>query len=107
MSSPGRKPTATSPHLADTRHAARLTRPTHEKLAGMIGGGTAGDGSLYLVMHYIDGVPLDLHAATLGEQGRESLLRLFAKICRAADDAHRHGVIHRDLKPSNIRVDLG
>ena len=31
--------------------------------------------------------------------------RLVTEIARAADEAHRHGILHRDIKPANILVD--
>jgi serine/threonine protein kinase/formylglycine-generating enzyme required for sulfatase activity len=90
------------------REARVLASLTHPNIVGIIDRGAAADGSLYLVMHYIEGMPLDLHANMLAAGGQESLqriLRLFIKVCQAVEDAHRNGVIHRDLKPSNIRVD--
>ena len=33
-----------------------------------------------------------------------SLLRAFARACRAVDHAHRRGVVHRDLKPENLML---
>ena len=35
----------------------------------------------------------------------EDVARIIARVARAVDHAHQHGVLHRDLKPSNIIVD--
>lgn len=74
----------------------------------------------YLVMEFIDGMPLNEYAAQLLAQHESQssssrsnmrdgavreLLGLFAMICEAVNYAHQRGVIHRDLKPSNIRID--
>jgi serine/threonine protein kinase len=53
----------------------------------------------YLVMEYIDGVPLK-GPVPVGEA-----LRLARQIADALTAAHRRGIIHRDLKPANILVD--
>ncbi len=80
-----------------------LARLNHPGIARLLDGGTADDGSPYLVMEYIEGEPLDSWCA-----GRKLSLRdrvkLFLPICEAVDYAHRHLVIHRDIKPGNILV---
>ncbi len=76
----------------------------HPHIARLLDGGSAADGRPYLVMEYIDGLPIDRHAdeARLGVAAR---LQLFLSVCTAVQYAHRNLVIHRDLKPSNILVD--
>lgn len=61
-------------------------------------------GHHYFVMDYIEGEPLDAYVAR-HDWPVETILRLFARICRAVHAAHLRGVIHRDLKPSNILID--
>ncbi|HSY91916.1 MAG TPA: protein kinase [Candidatus Binatus sp.] len=55
-------------------------------------------GPNYLVMEYIEGVPLK------GPLPLPQALKYAAQICDALDAAHRKGITHRDLKPANILV---
>ena len=75
----------------------------HPNIARLLDGGTTQSGLPYLVMEYVEGVPVDVYC----DQHRLSIqqrLELFRQICAAVSYAHRHLVIHRDIKPSNILV---
>ncbi len=75
----------------------------HPNIARMLDAGTTPDGVPYLVMEYVDGVPLNRYAderhLTLNAR-----LNLFRNICDAVAYAHRNLIVHRDLKPGNILV---
>ncbi|MBI3680812.1 MAG: serine/threonine protein kinase [Acidobacteria bacterium] len=74
----------------------------HPSIARLLDAGHTGDGRPYLVMEYVDGVPIDAYAAGLDLRDQ---LMLFQRVCDGVSHAHRHLIIHRDLKPSNILVD--
>lgn len=80
-----------------------LATLNHPNIAKLLDGGTTEDGLPYLVMEYVEGVPVtdfcDARRLTIAER-----LKLFRAICSAVDYAHQSLVIHRDLKPSNILV---
>jgi len=76
----------------------------HPNIARMIDGGFTEDGTPFIIMEYVDGLPIDRycdeHSLGLNER-----LDLFRTVCAATHHAHMHSTIHRDLKPSNILVD--
>lgn len=75
----------------------------HPHIVTLLDGGTLPDGRPYLVMEFVDGVPITqfCRQAALSLDAR---LRLFRDVCAAVQYAHRHGIVHRDLKPANILV---
>ncbi|HEX5051295.1 MAG TPA: protein kinase [Planctomycetota bacterium] len=80
-----------------------LALMSHPYIAAVYDAGTDAIGRPFLVMEFVDGAPITDYC----ERERLPLddrLRLFAKVCRAVDHAHRRGVLHRDLKPSNVLV---
>lgn len=80
-----------------------LARLNHPGIAGLLDGGRDAQGHPYLVMEYVDGVPIDHYCDSL-QLGLDARIELFIEVCRAVAHAHRSLVIHRDLKPSNILV---
>ncbi|MEM1182823.1 MAG: serine/threonine-protein kinase, partial [Acidobacteriota bacterium] len=75
----------------------------HPGIARLLDGGTDERGFPYLVMEYVDGVPIDTYFADQ-ELNIRQRLRLMSKVCRIVHHAHQNLVVHRDLKPSNILV---
>jgi serine/threonine protein kinase len=75
----------------------------HPNIARLLDGGTTPDGMPYLVMEYVEGVPLDAYCDSQKLSVSERLV-LFQAVCRAVQYAHQSLVVHRDLKPSNILV---
>jgi eukaryotic-like serine/threonine-protein kinase len=76
----------------------------HPAIARLLDGGTAPDGSPYLVMEFVRGEPIDLFCESHGLD-LDQRLRIFLRVCEAVQYAHRKLVVHRDLKPANILVD--
>jgi eukaryotic-like serine/threonine-protein kinase len=79
-----------------------LARLDHPNIARFLDAGIRSDGVPYFAMEYVDGQPIDAHAAALSIEDR---LRLFDGVCAAVAYAHQQLIVHRDLKPSNILVD--
>jgi eukaryotic-like serine/threonine-protein kinase len=75
----------------------------HPNIVKLLDGGSTPEGWPYLVMEYVEGIPInqycDTKRLTIAER-----LGLFCTVCDAVHYAHQNLVIHRDLKPSNILV---
>lgn len=59
----------------------------------------------YIVMEYVDGMPLHHY---LHEQGSSvfisDLMDILGQVCEGLAEAHAIGVVHRDIKPGNIVI---
>ncbi len=75
----------------------------HPNIGRLLDGGTTADGRPYLVMEFVEGLPITQYA---DEQQFDipARLSLFRSVCRAVHYAHQNLVVHRDLKPSNVLV---
>jgi len=86
------------------REGQILGRLAHPHIARLIDAGVAPEGRQpYLVLEYIDGLPIDAFCEQqqLDVAGR---VRLFLAVLGAVAHAHNRLILHRDLKPSNILV---
>lgn len=63
------------------------------------------DGTPYITMGFIDGVPLSRFVGSSQLRTTDSILQMIATIADAVEHAHSKGVVHRDLKPGNILID--
>lgn len=96
--------------LADPKIAHRfaaeqraLARLNHPAVAQLYDAGATPDGEPYVVMEYVDGLPLTEYCDR-ERLSIEARLRLFVAVCRGIEHAHRRQLLHRDLKPSNLLV---
>ena len=80
-----------------------LAHLEHPSIARLIDGGVDAQGAPYLVMEYVEGVPVTAYVRT-HTLDLAARLRLFLRVCEAVQYAHQNLVVHRDLKPSNILV---
>jgi serine/threonine protein kinase/tetratricopeptide (TPR) repeat protein len=75
----------------------------HANIVKLLDGGSSEEGLPYLVMEYVEALPIDqycdLHRLSIDDR-----LRLFREVCSAVQYAHEKLVIHRDLKPANILI---
>lgn len=95
-------------YTAEIIHRFRNERQTlaaldHPNIVKLLDGGSTEDGLPYLVMDYVDGLPIDEYCG-LHQLPPKSRLELFLSVCSAVQYAHRNLVIHRDLKPGNILI---
>jgi eukaryotic-like serine/threonine-protein kinase len=65
---------------------------------------TSSDGTIYLVMEYVEGNTLDAEFKKHGRFAPAEALAMLDPIMSVLNAAHAMGVVHRDLKPENIMI---
>ena len=78
-------------------------RLTHPNIVGIYDSGMHGK-EPFLVMEYIDGVPLDTFTRKNYKTILEQFVPLIGQTAAGLDFAHEEEVIHRDIKPGNIMI---
>ena len=95
--------TARSMRLRFSAERQILANLNHPNIGRLLDGGVTADGLPYLVMEYVNGIPIDAYCREHRLSTR-NLIQLFLKVCAAVEYAHQNLVIHRDIKPGNILV---
>jgi eukaryotic-like serine/threonine-protein kinase len=80
-----------------------LSSLEHPSIARILDGGALPDGRPFLVLEFVNGVPITDYCAAR-ELDVHECVRLLIDVLRALHHAHTHLVVHRDVKPSNILV---
>jgi serine/threonine protein kinase len=65
---------------------------------------TSADGTIYLVMEYVEGRTLDAELKQRGKFSPAEAVAALEPIMGVLNAAHAMGVVHRDLKPENIMI---
>ncbi len=79
-----------------------MSQLTHPNTTKVFVYGELDDGSLYMIMEYLEGKNLNQSVRADGPFPVWRALPILVQVCGALDEAHQAGIIHRDLKPENI-----
>jgi eukaryotic-like serine/threonine-protein kinase len=85
------------------REGAILGRLSDPNIAKLLDAGVSAAGQPYLVIEYVEGVPIDQYCneRNFYVQAR---IHLFLDVLAAVTHAHANLIVHRDIKPSNVLV---
>jgi serine/threonine-protein kinase len=98
------EPTVLSRFLEEGSLATRLIHPN---IARMLECASAEDGSPYLVMELLEGVPLGAYMQNGARIPLAQAVPILQGILAGLAAAHAQGVVHRDLKPDNVFLTRG
>lgn len=82
--------------------AAVLSSLSHPSIVSLHEFKQEEDGSLYLVMDYVEGPTIADLLKNRGAMAPQKAIAVMRQVCEGLRQAHERGVAHRDLKPSNL-----
>jgi serine/threonine-protein kinase len=93
--------TAAARFRREAEAAARLRSPHTVELYDF---GVTEDGTLYLVMEFLEGTNLELLVRSQGPVPAARVIHILRQVCESLEEAHSNGLVHRDIKPANIHL---
>jgi serine/threonine-protein kinase len=90
--------------LEEARTCIRLVHP---HIVRIFECGVAEEGSPFIVMELLDGVPLGAYTQNGGRVPTAQAVSILQGILAGLAAAHAQGVVHRDLKPDNVFLTRG
>ncbi len=64
--------------------------------------GETPDGTLYIVMEYVEGRSVAEILEKEGPMDPGRVTKIMTQVCGSLEEAHGRGIVHRDLKPDNV-----
>ncbi|MBI4852054.1 MAG: SUMF1/EgtB/PvdO family nonheme iron enzyme [Acidobacteria bacterium] len=86
------------------REAEALAKISHRNVVAVTDFGITPDNLPYIVMEYVDGVPLRSLLEKLKKLPEKTAIQITKHMCAGLHAAHTQGIVHRDLKPENIMI---
>jgi eukaryotic-like serine/threonine-protein kinase len=86
------------------REAFAIGRIEHPNCVNVSDFGRLDDGSLYLVMEYLEGHSLGDELADHGRIEPLRALHILRHVLRGLGHAHENDIVHRDVKPENVLI---
>jgi serine/threonine protein kinase len=87
--------------VAEAQASARLKHP---RICQVLDFGLTDSQIPFLVMEFIDGVPLGKKVLKEGRIMPPEAIAIFRQIAEGLGHAHGHKVVHRDMKPDNVMI---
>ncbi len=84
------------------REARAMSQLSHPNTVKVFTYGELDDGSLYIVMEFLEGRNLNQAVRRDGPIPAARAIPILIQVCAALQEAHALGIVHRDLKPENI-----
>jgi len=84
------------------REAGTVAALEHPNTIQVYDFGTMEDGTLYLVMEFVQGRSVADILEKDGAMPPERVQNIMKQVCGSLEEAHGHGIVHRDLKPDNV-----
>ena len=86
--------------MEEANHYLYLSHPNITKLVDFIEDGN----NYYLVIEYVDGIPLDEYVKSTGPLSDNEIVTLFIQVLDTIAYLHQNRVLHLDIKPNNMMV---
>ncbi|MBL8148639.1 MAG: serine/threonine protein kinase [Blastocatellia bacterium] len=87
------------------REAQAAMQIRHTNAIAVMDFGVTPDGTVYLVMEYLEGCTLREKLKDVGHFTLAQTNKIIQQVCSAVNVAHKRKIIHRDLKPDNIFIE--
>ena len=86
------------------QEAQAATSIGHENIIDISDFGRLPDGTVYFVMEYLNGMPLNDLIKRGGSIPVGQAVEIIRQIAGALGAAHQRGIVHRDMKPDNVYI---
>ncbi len=84
------------------RECATVAELQHPNTIQVHDFGKTDDGTLYIVMEYVEGRSVAEILEQEGPMDPPRVLKIMRQVCGSLAEAHSRGIVHRDLKPDNV-----